>query len=226
MSESPKTALIAGSTGLVGGYLLNLLLESENYHQVIALVRKPTGKGHKKLKELCINFENLEKEIQEIKADDVFICLGTTIKKAKTQENFKKVDLDYPITIAETLKQNGATQLAVVSALGADAKSKIFYNRVKGEMEDAVEALAYQNTFIMQPSLLMGARNEFRMGEIVGQKLMCIIDHLMVGPAKKYRSINAFDVASAILTLCNSSLTGLHKVESEAIKELAKEDAI
>lgn len=217
-----KTALIAGSSGLVGGYLLNLLLESENYHQVISLVRKPTGKSHEKLKELCIDFENLEKEIKDLNADDVFICLGTTIKKAKTQENFKKVDLDYPIIIAKTLKQNGAKQLSVVSALGANADSKIFYNKIKGEMEDAMESLSYQNTFIMQPSLLMGARNEFRFGEMVGQKLMCIIDPLMVGPVKKYRSINAFDVASAMLALSNSSLTGLHKVESESIKRLVK----
>ncbi|MFY0675556.1 MAG: oxidoreductase [Bacteroidia bacterium] len=217
-----KTAFIAGSSGLTGGYLLNLLLESSIYNKVISLVRKPTGKQNDKLEERVTNFENLESEISTLKADDVFICLGTTIKKAKTQENFKKVDLEYPTTIAKTLKQNGAKQLAVVSAMGANSKSKIFYNRTKGEMEDLLEKIDFQNLFILQPSLLMGNRNEFRLGEKIGQKVMCIVDPLMVGPAKKYRSINAYDVAYAMLELCNSDLVGLNKIESEDIKDMAR----
>lgn len=222
MNPQSKTALIAGSTGLTGGYLLNLLLESPNYNKVISLVRKPTGKTDNKLEESVIDFEKLDSEIADLKADDVFICLGTTIKKAKTQENFKKVDLEYPITIAKTLKQNGARQLAVVSAMGANSKSKIFYNRTKGQMEVALEKVGYKNLFILQPSLLMGNRSEFRLGEKIGQKVMCIVDPLMVGPAKKYRSINAYDVAYAMLALCNGSLSGINRVESEDIKEIAR----
>ncbi|MGB0432098.1 MAG: NAD(P)H-binding protein [Bacteroidia bacterium] len=222
MNSQPKTALISGSTGLTGGYLLNLLLESPSYNKVISLVRKPTGKQNDKLEEKVINFENLESEISAISAEDVFICLGTTIKKAKTQENFKKVDLEYPIKIAKTLNQNGAKQLAVVSAMGANSKSKIFYNRTKGQMEDALEKVGYENLFILQPSLLMGNRNEFRLGEKISQKVMCIVDPLMVGPAKKYRSINAYDVAFAMLALCNGSLSGLNRIESEDIKEIAR----
>lgn len=222
MNSQSKTALIAGSTGLTGGYLLNLLFESPNYNKVISLVRKPTGKQNDKLEERLTNFENLESEISTLRADDVFICLGTTIKKAKTQENFKKVDLEYPITIAKTLKQNRAKQLAVVSALGANSKSKIFYNRTKGQMEDALEKVGYENLFILQPSLLLGNRNEFRLGERIGQKVMCIVDPLMVGPVKKYRSINAYDVAYAMLELCNGDLPVAHKIESEQIKEIAR----
>jgi uncharacterized protein YbjT (DUF2867 family) len=222
MNSQSKTALIAGSTGLTGGYLLNLLLESPNYNKVISLVRKTTGQQNDKLEERVTNFENLESEISTLRADDVFICLGTTIKKAKTQENFKKVDLEYPITIAETLKKNGAKQLAVVSAMGANSKSKIFYNRTKGQMEDALEKVGYENLFILQPSLLMGNRNEFRLGEKIGQKVMCIVDPLMVGPAKKYRSINAYDVAYAMLALCNGSLEGVNRIESEDIKDFAR----
>ena len=222
MKSTNKTALIVGATGLTGGYLLNLLLESPNYNKVISLVRKPTGKTDHKLEERVIDFEKLDTEIKDLRADDVFICLGTTIKKAKTQENFKKVDLEYPITIAKTLRENGAKKLAVVSALGANSNSKIFYNRTKGQLEDALVAIGYDNLFIMQPSLLMGNRNEFRFGEKVGQKVMCIVDPLMIGPAKKYRSINAFDVAFAMLELCNDELSGIHKIESEQIKEIAR----
>jgi uncharacterized protein YbjT (DUF2867 family) len=106
--------------------------------------------------------------------------------------------------------------------MGANSKSKIFYNRTKGQMEDALEKVGYENLFILQPSLLMGNRNEFRLGEKIGQKVMCIVDPLMVGPAKKYRSINAYDVAYAMLELCNGSLADINRVESEDIKEIAR----
>ncbi|MBI1183199.1 NAD(P)H-binding protein [bacterium] len=222
MEIPAKIALIVGSTGLVGSHLLSLLLDSPYYSQVVALVRKPTGRSHEKLKENCVDFDKLETALSAVQAHDVFLCLGSTMKKAGSQANFRKVDYDYPLQIAQQMLANGAQQLAVVSALGAKASSKIFYNRVKGELEEELKKLNYEGLFIMQPSLLMGNRPEFRLGERIGQKLMCLADPLMVGAARQFRSINAFDVATAMHDVANSNQKGVFIIKSEQIKEFVR----
>ena len=154
-----KTALLVGATGLVGGFVLEQLLEDAYYDSVVVLSRKSLQLQHTKLKEVLVNFDQLENYTNDIKADVVFCCLGTTIKAAGSQEAFKKVDYEYPLRVAEIAKQNGASAFLIVTALGAAKSSIIFYNRVKGEVEEAIGSLHFDAFHILQPSLIIGERN-------------------------------------------------------------------
>ena len=149
-----KTALIIGATGLVGKFCLSYLLNENAYERVIAISRKPIGFTHPKLNNIVCDFDHLAKHQAEIKADDIYCCLGTTIAVAGSREAFTKVDYTYPLQVAQMAKQNGATQFLLVSALGADKNSKIFYSKIKGELEEAIQKLNFNSTYIFQPSLL------------------------------------------------------------------------
>ena len=208
-----KTALIVGSTGLVGSELLNLILHDDYYSKVISLVRNNTGISNTKLKEIKINFEKIEKYSTEILADDIFCCLGTTIKKAGTKENFKKVDLIYPLKIAAAALANGAQQFSVVSSIGADKNSKTFYTSVKGEMEEEIKKLNYFSLNIFRPSLLTGDREEFRFGEKIAQLFMKIFSFLFIGNLKKYKAIEAKTVAAEMLISAKRNSKGINIFE-------------
>jgi uncharacterized protein YbjT (DUF2867 family) len=170
---SPRVALLAGSTGLIGRALLPLLLASPRYSQVHALVRRPVLAEAPKLQQHVVDFQSLP-ELPPV--DDVFITLGTTIKVAGSQAAFRQVDFDAVVNTARAAKAAGASRLAVVSALGADASSRVFYNRVKGEMQAAVSALGFDAVVIVQPSLLLGDRSTLgqpvRAGEVWGGRLL------------------------------------------------------
>ena len=194
-----KTALLVGATGLVGGHVLEQLLEDSYYDSVIVLTRKTLNIQNAKLKEIIVNFDQLENYKNDIKADVVFCCLGTTIKQAGSQEAFKKVDYEYPLMVAEIAKQNGASAFLLISALGAAKSSIIFYNRVKGEVEEAIGKLNFDAFHILQPSLIIGERKEARMGEGIAQKLSPLYDTLMFGPFNKYKSIKAEQIAKAMI---------------------------
>ena len=174
-STSPRVALLAGSTGLIGRALLPLLLASPRYAQVHAVVRRPVADVpvSPKLQIQVVDFQSLP---ALPKLDDVFIALGTTIKVAGSQAAFRQVDFDAVVNTARAARQAGATALAVVSALGADRKSRVFYSRVKGEMQDAVATLGFESIVIVQPSLLVGDRTVLgqpvRPGEVWGARLM------------------------------------------------------
>ena len=194
-----KTALLVGATGLVGGFVLEQLLEDAYYDSVVVLSRKSLQLQHTKLKEVLVNFDQLENYTNDIKADVVFCCLGTTIKAAGSQEAFKKVDYEYPLRVAEIAKQNGASAFLIVTALGAAKSSIIFYNRVKGEVEEAIGNLHFDAFHILQPSLIIGERKESRTGEGIAQTLSPIYDTLMFGPLTKYKSIKAEQIAKAMI---------------------------
>lgn len=213
-----RKALIAGATGLIGGHCLQALLDDPNYSEVIALVRKPIVKTHRKLKTVLTKFDNLERELSNIQVDDVFCCLGTTIKKAGTQEAFKRIDLSLVVTVAELMRKQGTEQFLVISALGADKNSKVFYNRVKGEMESALEDLGYPCLRIIRPSLLLGAREEFRLGEKIGVLLTPVLKPFLLGSLKKYRPVEAESVAQFMVKTGGKELTsGVHIYESNMI---------
>lgn len=205
-----KTALIVGSTGLVGKYVVEYLLDNPKVEQVISLVRKPSGMQHSKLNEIIIDFDNLDQYASQFKADTLFCCLGTTIKAAGSQEAFKKVDYEYPIKVAEICKQNGTQHMLIITALGADKNSGIFYNKVKGETEETLKTLDFEQLDILQPSLLIGERDEFRLGENIAQKVMPLFDGLMFGSLKKYKSITGKQVAKAMVEIALQNNKGIH----------------
>ncbi|WP_205504140.1 NAD-dependent epimerase/dehydratase family protein [Rufibacter psychrotolerans] len=196
---SPKVALIAGASGLVGSHCLQLLLQSPRYHKVISVGRKLIPLEHPKLQQQVVDFNHLEKHRHSLIADDVYCCLGTTIKKAGSQEKFRQVDYTYVVNLAKITVSHFASQFLVVSALGADASSRIFYNRVKGEMEQAVKALPFTAVHIFQPSLLLGNRKEVRLGEKAASAFANVFGFLFKGPLRPYKAIQAQAVAKAML---------------------------
>ncbi len=196
---SPKVALIAGASGLVGSHCLQLLLQSPRYNKVISVGRRTLPIQNPKLQQIIVDFNNLEKHRHSLIADDVYCCLGTTIKKAGSKEKFREVDYTYVINLAKITVSHFATQFLVVSALGADAHSRIFYNRVKGEMEQAIKPLPFTAVHIFQPSLLLGEREEMRPGEKAAAVFAKVFGFLFNGPLKKYKAIPAKTVAKAML---------------------------
>lgn len=216
-----KTALLIGATGLVGGFVLEQLLQDNDFSQVIVLARKSSGKSHAKLKEIIVDFDKLDDYKNDIKADAVFCCLGTTIKTAGSQEAFKKVDYEYPLRVAEIAKQNGTTTYLLVSALGSSKSSIIFYNRVKGEVEADIAKLNFDAFHILQPSLIIGERKETRTGEGIAQTLSPLYNALMIGPLNKYKSIDAEQIAKAMVHYAKLNDKGVFKHESDELKRVS-----
>lgn len=222
MSLQGRTALLAGATGLVGRSCLERLLAHPAYTRVVALVRRPTGMNHDKLQELRADFDALAELASLPAVDDVFIALGTTIKAAGSRPAFYKVDHDYVVAVAELGRRAGARKLALVSSIGADAASRNFYLRVKGEAERDVSGLGYECVEILRPSLLVGERSEARTGEAVGIAVMRVVSGLMVGPMRVYRSVEARDVAAAMIAaLVSDGTTGVHVRTFDDIRRLA-----
>jgi uncharacterized protein YbjT (DUF2867 family) len=216
-----KSALLVGASGLVGGYCLTSLLEEPLYTQVKVLVRKPLTLVHKKLVQHVINFDDLEMFGELLYTNDVFCCLGTTIKKAETQEAFRRVDYDYPVKLAALTQHCGADRFLFVSSLGADLHSRIFYNRVKGEVEEAIRKISFTAFHVFRPSLLLGNRKEQRTGEKVGAVAMVALRQVMIGHLRKYRAIQASDVACAMVRVAQMDLQGVNIFESQRIQEIA-----
>ncbi len=193
-----KKAIIVGASGLIGKFCLSYLLMDKNYSEVIVISRHALPIKDQKLKNIVCDFEELEKYSNELIADDVFCCLGTTIKVAGTKENFKKVDLHYPIKVANITKKNGASKFLVVSAMGANKNSSIFYNQVKAEMEEQLKSIGFKGLYIFRPSLLLGMRKEFRFGERIAIMTSKIWSPLLSVFAKQYKPIDAMVVAHAM----------------------------
>ena len=217
MAKSP-TALIAGATGLTGKHLLEFLLADGRYASVHALVRKAALQPHPKLSEHVIDFESLSKLP---KADDAFCCLGTTIRQAGSQAAFRKVDFDYIVNFATAAKTAGVKRFLVVSALGANAKSGVFYNRVKGEMENALKAMNFESLHIFRPSFLLGERAEARAGERLGIAVFSALAPL-IGPARRVRPVEAKAVARGMVLAANGGVLGIKVTESDEIVGLTE----
>ncbi|WP_449539667.1 oxidoreductase [Ferdinandcohnia sp. Marseille-Q9671] len=217
-----KSALIAGATGLIGSELLQFLLQTTQYERVYALVRNPLGMNHPKLTEVVVDFSLLNEYSQYFSVNDVFVCLGTTIKKAKTQEAMYKIDVEYPVEIGRIAKENGATHYSIVSAMNADPNSKIFYSRMKGELEQKVKALDFEQLSIFRPSLLLGNRQEFRLGEEIGAALSKGLRFLFVGPLKKYKAIEGKTVARAMYRVAQGKGKDQIIYSSAEIEEIGK----
>ena len=212
-----KTALVAGYTGLIGSQLLTILLEGNYYDKVIAIGRRNLDFEHPKLVQQKVDFNNLELQGQKI--DDVYCCLGTTMKKAGSREKFRLVDFQYPVNLANYCLKNGASKMLLVSSMGADEKSSIFYNKVKGEVEIAVDKLGYPRLDIFRPSLLLGSRGESRLAEDLGKISMKIFGFLFVGPFKNYKAIESSKVARAMYYFGQEDGTGMFLHYSGALQK-------
>jgi len=206
-----KTALIAGGTGLIGKQLLILLLASDRYSRVIVYTRQ-TLPLHAKLQQIKISGDNLpDLPDATVQVDDVFCCLGTTMAKAKSKEKFYKVDFEYPLDLAKKGLAHGAQRYLLVSALGAKKDSKVFYNKVKGEIEEAISKTGYPEVHIFRPSLLLGPREEKRSGEDAAKFFYSVFGFLIPG---KYKAIDSAKVAKAMLYYASNSDKGIFIHES------------
>lgn len=216
-----KTALVLGASGLVGSHCLQLLLDNAAYDKIIVWLRKPLPVQHAKLQQEIINFDQLSPYADKLKnVQEIFCCLGTTIKKAGSPEAFYKVDFTYPHEIAKLAAQNGVQQFLIVTALGANSRSSIFYNRVKGEIETALGKLPLPGLQILRPSLLLGERQEFRLGERIGAIVFTALSFAFFGRLRRYRAIEASVVAEAMIRIAQQNLTGVNIFESEKIQAL------
>jgi uncharacterized protein YbjT (DUF2867 family) len=219
-AEGGRTAVVLGATGLVGGHCLELLLRDGAWNRVTVLARRSLGRVHPRLEERVADFERLAEHAGAFAAEDVFCCLGTTIKQAGSREAFSRVDHDYVLHSARLAHEQGARRFLLVSALGADAGSRVFYNRVKGEAERDVLALAFEGVALLRPSLLLGRRSEHRAGEAFAQKAAPLLSPLLSGPLRKYRPIPAATVARAMVRLAKERVTGVRVVENDEIATL------
>ncbi|MEQ9517847.1 MAG: NAD(P)H-binding protein [Parvibaculum sp.] len=211
--DTQTIALVAGATGLVGSHLVEQLLASSRIGKVIALTRKPLALQHAKLENRIVDYNELEKQVAAFKlsADEAYCALGTTIKKAGSQEAFRKVDFDYETAFARAAQAAGVTKIALVSSVGANARSGIFYTRVKGETEQAIRALHFPSLQIFRPGVLLGDRREARPAEQLAVKLTPLINLTLQGPLKNYRGVHAANVAKAMVaSLGESPSTHIH----------------
>jgi len=203
-----RSALLAGATGLVGGHVLEQLLADETWSRVVTVGRRPIAQRHDKLEQRILDLGALDAVGDLPHADDVFCCLGTTIKQAGSQEAFRRVDHDFVLSLANAGLRTGATQFLLVSAIGADPEARVFYSRVKGEVESAVRALPYRAVQILRPGLLLGHRSEPRFGERVAMVIMPIVHPLLIGRLRRYHSIQARDVARAMVRIAREAPRG------------------
>jgi uncharacterized protein YbjT (DUF2867 family) len=213
-----RTALLAGATGLIGGHLLTNLLQSSDFERVIALTRRPLA-AKPRVESRVVSFDALKPD-ECTGADVVFCALGTTIKKAGSQEAFRHVDFGYVKSLAECSCAAGAKQFAFVSSVGADPASRNFYLRTKGEIEQALAPVPFAAVHIFRPSLLLGKRRESRPGEQFAIKLAPLFNPLLVSGLKKYRAIEAAQVAHAMIAATARNATGVHAYEYDQIVRL------
>jgi uncharacterized protein YbjT (DUF2867 family) len=214
------TAIVAGATGLIGGQLVQYLLDHSEYDRVIILVRRTTGLKHVKLTELLVDFDQLDNVGEHFKGAILFCTLGTTIKAAKSKEAFRKVDYQYPLQLAILAQKHEAQQFHIVTAMGSDPRSSIFYSRVKGEIEAALKALGLKSLHIYHPSILVGNRKVFRLGERLAMILMKAISITMIGTFSKYRAIEAKKVARAMVNASQKERSGTFLYEYNEMNEI------
>ena len=215
-----KTALVIGSTGLIGTELLKIILESPEYSQVVTFVKRDSEIRHPKLTQHHIDFDQPETYENLVVGDDFFCTIGTTIKNAGSQNAFRQVDYEYPRQFASFAMQNKVKQFLIISALNADAKSSNFYLKTKGAIEDFLKNCEFESVAVLQPSLLLGNRAEFRFGERLGAFFMQTFSFVFLGNLKKYKAIEGETVAKAMFKIAQRKDTGFKIYESDVIQEI------
>lgn len=217
-----KKAIVYGASGLVGSYILERLLENTNYEQILIVVRKDLNIQHPKLKTLIGDFHSLANLVKDIEIDEVFIALGTTQKKTPDKKEYYQIDHDYPVLAAKLAKESGAKAVFLVSAIGANAKSSIFYTKMKGETEQDIINLNLDHTYIFRPSMILGNRKESRPLEKVFIGIFKLINPLFMGGLSKYKGIEASDIAKAMVNSANQLNEKVKIFHWEEMTELLK----
>lgn len=216
-----KKAVILGASGLIGTSLLTQLLDSPDYTDVLVLVRKKLNREHPKLEQLVVNFDRLNDYGSEIQGNVVFCCLGTTKSKTPDVAQYRKIDYLYPLDAAAIAQANGASQYHLVSSMGANPNSSIFYSRTKGETERDLQSIPFKSIHIYRPSVLDGDRQEHRPAEGLMIGLMRFLNPIMVGVLRKYRSIKVEHVALAMLKMSLTTNEGVFIYPSDEIEKIA-----
>ena len=201
-----KTALIFGSSGLIGGHLLNKLIQNNNYSKIKVFVRSEHKISDPKLEIIKTDFNNIEKHREEIKGDDCFFCIGTTKKNSPDKNEYRRVELDIPKEVAQIAKSNSIRSFVFVSSGYADAKSSGDYLKFKGLVEEELKNLNFPKLVIMRPSFLIGDRKEERVGEKIGIFLFKMLSPMFLGPLKKMKPIHSETVAKAMIIAANENL--------------------
>ncbi|MBY9079968.1 NAD(P)H-binding protein [Paenibacillus sp. HN-1] len=215
-----RTAMVLGATGLVGREVTGELLRG-GWREVRTLTRRPLDVENGRLSQHLIDWERLDEYGGLFEGvDALFCCLGTTIKQAGSQANFERVDLEYPLKAAKLAHRAGVKQLLVVSAMGANPRSRQFYSRTKGRMEEGLSQSGIPGVHLFRPSLLLGERDEFRRGERAAAFLMTRLEFLMVGRVAKYRAVKGSAVARAMVHIADASLPGIHVYPNDVIRAL------
>src|SRR4030095_3180773 len=223
---SEKTAAILGSTGMIGNYLLDLVLADEYFSTVRVLVRRPVQKKSDRMEVKLVDFNDAESFKLVLEGcDTIFICIGTTQKNVKgNNELYRKIDFDLPLKAARFGKDAGCKKFILVSSVGANSKSSTFYLRLKGELEEAIHQVGLDAVHIMQPSMLLGERTEKRTAEKVIQGTMKFLNPVFGGSLRKYRAIHGKTVATAMLNLAKEDKPGFYKYTYDDIKQLGNAD--
>lgn len=217
-----RTALLLGASGLVGRYTLKRLAADGRWSRVVTLGRRPKPSAWKAHEHHMVNFTRLADYADLFTCDDLFCALGTTMKEAGSKEAFRRVDLELPFEAAQLAHSAGATQMLLVSALGADPDSRIFYNRTKGEAERAIEGVGFEAVQIARPSLLAGDRAEARLGERIGLAVLKPLTPVLRGPLAALRPTEAKDVGRALVAIAAARPTGTHTYDPGAIRTWAR----
>ena len=215
-----RTAVLLGATGLVGRHTLARLAADARWSRVVTLDRRPLERVSEKHEPHVVDFDRLDAGL--LACDDLFCALGTTIRAAGSQAAFRRVDLDIPARVARLARDAGATQMLLVSSMGADVRSRIFYNRVKAEAEAAVASVGFEAVQTVRPSLLTGARDEARPGEKIGEAVLGLMRPLLVGPLRDLRPTAADDVAAALVAIAAARRPGANTYGPEAIRAWAQ----
>ena len=222
MSTTPKIALVAGGSGLVGGYLIQALLEAPEYGRVFALTRRPLGREHPKLANRIVVWPRMAEQLKGMTAHEAFCCIGTTRAAAGSDEAFRETDLDAVLLFAQASRAVGVTRFVVVSSVGAKSDSKKLYLRTKGEMEEALAMVGFNSLDILQPSLLLGSRKEMRPLELAGQILAPLVNPMLTGSRESLRAIPAETVARGMLGAARRGGRGVYRYTYAAIRQLSE----
>jgi uncharacterized protein YbjT (DUF2867 family) len=225
-TDEPKAALLAGASGLVGGYLLDALLEAGDFNRVYAITRRPLTREHPRLANRTVQFDKLAAQLTGLSCHTAFCCLGSTIRAAGSQQAFRHVDMDHVLSFAHVAKTARVQRFVVVSAAGADAHARNFYMRTKGETEQALALVGFAGLDIVQPGVLLGWRREMRPLDLVIRVLMPLANPFLAGSRTKYRGIHARTVAHAMLGAARLGRRGSSRYAYTALLSLAKKGGL